>query len=382
MSNKVVQGRVISVRGIQCLYCYHYKDGRTRFFVRVQCQNRVCTETVAVGRGLRRVDVEKTAREAIERIKSADASKGPITEWVERYIETRQLKPKTANSYRRILKDYSLDEKRNEAQMLQTVASKVNVGQIARTVKTFFTWLAQNGVAVTNPAANVKIPKPKIRNRTLTKPEIQKFYAALDNSTDELRLFGRLLLETGARVGTVLTIHVKDLTPNGLFLRNHKCDRDYGLYVPLSQETGKLWNSFVASRSESALVFKSKTSSLCRQLRKLLDDNFNASPGVEKCVIHTLRHTAATMALQAGVSIDMVSRMMDHASIQTTMSIYAKASQMQMDQAYQKFFAVLDEKNGQRLHPHRIDDRRCHHRYPRRRRNPLFHGVHQEIKDH
>ena len=336
--------KIVSVKGISCLYCYRYVDGHKRYFVKTQCQNRILKKNIDVRSNICYSELKRIAAAAVKRLKDSINRPKPIIKWVEEYILVKQLKPKTAKAYRRILANYSYDYNENLSILSRSIQSGVNSSQIARTVKAFFSWLIQNGVSVLNPAANITIPQGKIRHRTLTQKEIQTYYKELAKCTPELQLFGRLLLETGARVSSVYSIRIGDLTPNGLYLKNIKCDRNYPMAVPLSKSTLQLWNNCLKQHNsirQDIRIFKSSYHVLCSHLRKLLNDNFNQAQNIERVVIHSLRHTAATVALQNGVSIDMVSRMLDHINIHTTMSIYAKASQNQINQAYNILFRSL-----------------------------------------
>ena len=336
--------QIVSVKGIPCLYCYKYKDGRRRYFIKTQCKNRIYTQTLKIKSGTSRTELKQIAIRVTRQVKNRIKGMGSLHKWIEEYIIVRQLKPKTANAYRKILSHYSFDIHHNAIQLAQSIKNGVNTPQIIRTVKAFFNWLNQNGFSVPNPAANVKIPNIRIRHRTLTEKEIAVYYEQLSQCDPELQLFGRLLLETGARVSSIYIIRLSDLTPDGLFLHNIKSDRAYPLGIPLSQATFQLWNKYVSTLPKGnpeIHIFRSKFSVLCRRLRSILDSNFNTSSSIERVVIHTLRHTTATLVLQKGIPIDMVSRMLDHSNIQTTMSIYAKPSPEQLNQAYMKLFEAL-----------------------------------------
>lgn len=53
---------------------------------------------------------------------------------------------------------------------------------------------------------------------------------------------------------------------------------------------------------------------------------------------HSLRHTFATQALQAGVPLEVVSKLLDHQSPATTIKVYARFSDAQIDDAIKKTF--------------------------------------------
>ena len=60
------------------------------------------------------------------------------------------------------------------------------------------------------------------------------------------------------------------------------------------------------------------------------DDGVFNFTGIDKpLTIHQLRHTFASRALNAGVSISVVSKWMGHASISTTYNIYIHAMEQE-----------------------------------------------------
>lgn len=53
---------------------------------------------------------------------------------------------------------------------------------------------------------------------------------------------------------------------------------------------------------------------------------------------HLIRHTTATMALQHGMDVTEIQKMLGHANIATTM-IYAKAAEDQVKNSHKKYIA-------------------------------------------
>ena len=226
--------RIFSVKGIPCLYCYKYKDGHLRYFIKVQFHNRIMTKTISIKTGIRQSELKCIAIRAVKMLKSSFGSSEELKQWVDEYVIVRQLKPKTEKAYRKILDGFSLDQHHNAIHLAQMISSNINTCQIIRAVKAFFNWLNQNGISIPNPAANVRIPRVKVRQRTLSDSEIVTYYQELSKCSLEVQLFGRLLLETGARVSSIYAIKIKDLSSAGLFLHNIKSGRDYSLRIPLS----------------------------------------------------------------------------------------------------------------------------------------------------
>ncbi|MBK7928993.1 MAG: site-specific integrase [Bryobacterales bacterium] len=66
--------------------------------------------------------------------------------------------------------------------------------------------------------------------------------------------------------------------------------------------------------------------------------------GLERIRLYDLRHTAATLALSAGIPIKVVSEMLGHTSTAMTMDVYSHVLPHMQDEAAQKMAAILGEQ--------------------------------------
>ena len=81
----------------------------------------------------------------------------------------------------------------------------------------------------------------------------------------------------------------------------------------------------VAARSPTELVFPSPKSSILRNgnFRRNVFDAAADRAGLGGITPHGLRHTAASLAIQAGATVVVVSRMLGHSSAKITLDVYA-----------------------------------------------------------
>jgi integrase len=70
--------------------------------------------------------------------------------------------------------------------------------------------------------------------------------------------------------------------------------------------------------------------------------------GVPRVRLYDLRHTAATLALQAGVPLKMVSHMLGHAGIATTADVYSHVSPEMQEDAAWRVERVLGRRSATR----------------------------------
>jgi integrase len=67
---------------------------------------------------------------------------------------------------------------------------------------------------------------------------------------------------------------------------------------------------------------------------------------VPEITLHGARHSYATLALEAGVRLDVVSRQLGHSNIGTTANIYAHDSEAASMEAADKLGLILDAVGG------------------------------------
>lgn len=80
-----------------------------------------------------------------------------------------------------------------------------------------------------------------------------------------------------------------------------------------------------------------KPSNIARAFRNIL--KFGSLPHIR---LHELRHTLATLALQAGVPITDISKQLGHASISTTLDFYSHASNESSENVVKGFSKIVD----------------------------------------
>lgn len=258
-----------------------------------------------------------------------------FSEYVEAYISMNQLADWTAKEYRRQLKGFSFDDKKNTKLVNEILKSKlrpytmkVYIGR----VNTFFKWLIMRGEPVKNPTCNIVI-KAQIprRTRTLDDAEMSALLSYLRKRDMEYRLFGLLLINTGARASTI-----GQLTPNSLdsdsrlHLYNVKSKKRYDYELPLkNEEVLSLWQDV----GKDGVLWHKPWKLYHFRLTNWMRQQFGKDANGEHLSVHSIRHTFATNAIRNGVPLEVVSKLLDHSSPAITLQVYAKFSQEQIDDA-------------------------------------------------
>jgi integrase len=186
-----------------------------------------------------------------------------------------------------------------------------------------------------NPAAGVPLPRAK------AKPKCFLSHGELARLADECGDYSPLINSlgyTGLRWGEAVALQVENLDLLRRRIRvtramaevrgkavigtpkDHE-RRDVPIPAFLVDDLAEL----VAGRSPGELVFPSPKGSILRNgnFRRNVFDAAAERAGLEGITSHGLRHTAASLAIQAGATVVVVSRMLGHSSAKVTLDVYA-----------------------------------------------------------
>lgn len=147
-------------------------------------------------------------------------------------------------------------------------------------------------------------------------------------------------MSTGARIQTILNVQIKDIDIESktIVLRDFKNNSSYIGYInfDITLNNAQPDNYFVNSCRIPA-----NTRSIQRGLKPILDRLFNQNldknDRKNRVVIHTLRHSVASMLASNGTPINIISKILNHADIKQTMR-YAKLSPSASADAIQSIF--------------------------------------------
>lgn len=285
-------------------------------------------------------DTDKIFFEKIEAARQKILKRGKsLDDYITAYTRDRHLAASSETAIRSSLRGFGFDATKNRELMERVVASSqktsTKLAKISR-VRAFFAWLGDKMPCVENPAHGCDFRGRRgCRQRVATDGEIREILRKIDAKKDKrLTLYCMLILHTGARVSTIARITQDSLDRGGrLHLYNVKAKRTYSYTIPMIDAdlralwcdvtaNGELWDEREASRMHQRLF---------NIMHSLGPDRFG-----EYLSPHSLRHTFATRALQAGVAAEIVSKLLDHSSVSMTLNIYARFSQTQIDEAMRK----------------------------------------------
>lgn len=260
------------------------------------------------------------------------------------FCALNQLSKKTIESYQYALSGMSFNNRKNKELVRNLICTGKKSSTIALylcKIKRFFAWCEKHGAPAQDPVGDIVIrDKHKPRQRIATESEIERILYYASKKEPEYRLFILLLINTGARVSSIESLRANDLVNGNLYLYNVKCDKPYDYPIPIRDELiFYLWNKVTID----GILWHGNPHEYTNRLRAWMFRQFGKNANGENLSPHSLRHTFATRAVQNGASVDVVSKLLDHASTSMTLKVYARFSQEQIDDAVTK---AIRKKNA------------------------------------
>lgn len=233
------------------------------------------------------------------------------------------VQPETLAGYHRHLQ--TRPQKKQTGGLSQNyIASNINA------VKRFSRYLQETGKPFFE--VSIKTKQEKETSKTiLTQPEIKALYSACDSSILGIR--DRAMLSVyygcGLRRSEGLSLNVADvlLKEKRIYVRKGKGYKER--YVPMTETVKEDLENYIYVARERIQAFKStKPEALFLSMRaKRMCGNallkrvhqLAASAHIQKQPgVHALRHSIATHLLQAGMTLEEVSQLLGHSSLEST----------------------------------------------------------------
>lgn len=251
---------------------------------------------------------------------------------VERFLKAvqKRIRKVTAEEIRQYLVEY------------QSVnnCSKTTIDNIRRNISSFFSWLEEEDYILKSPMRKIhKIRAPKIVKTIISDEEIEKLRDACTEMRDLAVV--DLLYSTGIRVGELVRLNRKDID-----FSERECivfgkgDKERKVYF--DARTKIHLQRYLASRTDSneALIVGVNAPFARLNIRgvEIRLRELGRKADVERIHPHKFRRTMATRAIDKGMPIEQVQKILGHSQIDTTMQ-YAIVSQNNVKESHRKFIA-------------------------------------------
>ena len=219
--------------------------------------------------------------------------------------------------------------------------NNVTLNNVRRVLNSFFTWLENENYIFKSPMRRIhNIKTDKIIKQPFDLKAINKMREYAKKEPRNLAIID-LLLSTGMRVGELVLLNRKDLDFNkkqckvfGKGRKERICFFDErakkSLQNYLKTRMDKEEALFVNLRGNNKTRINIGSIATCiRQIGRKC--------GIEKAHPHRFRRTLATMALDKGMPLEQVQKLLGHEEIGTTL-IYANVKEANVKKTYRKIF--------------------------------------------
>ena len=233
-----------------------------------------------------------------------------------------------SNDLRRYLNEY--ESERN--------VSKVTIDNIRRILSSFFSWLEDEDYIVKSPVRRIRrVKTAKVTKEILSDEDLETLRDNCSNARD-LALVD-MLATTGMRVGELVGLNRDDVN-----LQERECivtgkgNKQRPVYLDARAKLHL--QTYLQTRTDnSPALFVSLDASATRlsiggveaRLREL-----GRSCGIHRVHPHKFRRTLATHAIDKGMPIEQVQKLLGHARIDTTMH-YAMVNQNNVKVSHRKY---------------------------------------------
>ena len=232
------------------------------------------------------------------------------------------------------------DDLRNYLRNYETMrhSSKVTIDNIRRILSSYFAWLEDEDYIVKSPVRRIRhVRAPKPVKETFTDEQLELVRNSCEKKRD-LAIVD-LLTSTGMRIGELVRLNITDIdfierecivTGKGNKQRPVYFDARTKLHLMQYLETRNDSNQalFVSLNSTSTRL---SIGAVELRLRKL-----GRKAGVKRVHPHKFRRTLATHAIEKGMPIEQVQKLLGHAKIDTTMH-YAMVNQNNVKASHRKY---------------------------------------------
>lgn len=211
---------------------------------------------------------------------------------------------------------------------------------IINTLRSFFAWLTTEEIIGKNPM--LKIKTHKLRGRRMRKSLSQEELERLRNACTSVRekALVEFFFSTGCRISEVAGIRLSDVDFVNRSVRVlGKGDKERIVYFSIKAKL--LLEEYLKGRQGNMLFtttrapYKAIHTRSIQQIIRRLGERAGLPERVHP---HLLRHTFATLALNNGMDITIIQRLLGHAHLSTT-EIYAQISQENIRMAYDRIVA-------------------------------------------
>ena len=254
----------------------------------------------------------------------------------------KEIIEKFVNSFDKSIKQISTNDIRNYLSNYKDNSScgSTTIDNIRRVLSSFFSWLEDEDYIIKSPVRRIhKIKTAVVVKEVLTDENLERLRDECENIRD-LSLI-ELLISTGMRVGELVNLNI-----NSLNFEDRSCivlgkgNKEREVYF--DAKTKLHLKEYISKRNDSNealfVSMKEPHQRLSISGIELIIRTLGINSNINKVHPHKFRRTLATMAIDKGMPVEQVQKLLGHVKIETTMN-YALVNQSNVKISHRRYIA-------------------------------------------
>ena len=254
----------------------------------------------------------------------------------------KEIIDKFNDSFDKSIKKISTEEIRSYLSNYKEMSTcgSTTIDNIRRVLSSFFSWLEDEDYIIKSPIRRIhRIKTPTTVKEVLTDENLEKLRDECENIRD-LSLI-ELLISTGMRVGELVNLNISNLNfedRSCIVLGKGNKERE----VYFDAKTKLHLKEYISKRNDTNdalfVSLREPHQRLSISGIELIVRNLGINTNINKVHPHKFRRTLATMAIDKGMPVEQVQKLLGHVKIETTMH-YAMVNQSNVKISHRKFIA-------------------------------------------
>lgn len=254
----------------------------------------------------------------------------------------KEIIEKFVNDFDKSIKQISTNEIRNYLSDYKDNSScgSTTIDNIRRVLSSFFSWLEDEDYIMKSPVRRIhKIKTAVVVKEVLTDENLERLRDECENIRD-LSLV-ELLISTGMRVGELVNLNI-----NSINFEDRSCivlgkgNKEREVYF--DAKTKLHLKEYISKRNDSNdalfVSMREPHQRLSISGIELIIRTLGINSNISKVHPHKFRRTLATMAIDKGMPIEQVQKLLGHVKIETTMH-YALVNQSNVKISHRRYIA-------------------------------------------
>ena len=254
----------------------------------------------------------------------------------------KEIIDKFNDSFDKSIKKITTEEIRSYLSNYKEISTcgSTTIDNIRRVLSSFFSWLEDEDYIIKSPIRRIhRIKTPTTVKEVLTDENLEKLRDECENIRD-LSLI-ELLISTGMRVGELVNLNISNLNfedRSCIVLGKGNKERE----VYFDAKTKLHLKEYISKRNDNNdalfVSLREPHQRLSISGIELIVRNLGVNTNINKVHPHKFRRTLATMAIDKGMPVEQVQKLLGHVKIETTMH-YAMVNQSNVKLSHRRYIA-------------------------------------------